>query len=88
VSSSKGFSLAFLVTNKEAADKYSDIVPSSLASFLDKLPMSGWTFTKTRSSLLLAAKSKQLGREQHAWDTVKPAFLRTVSTVFTLSLPQ
>jgi hypothetical protein len=49
--------------------------------------MSEWIFIRTGLLFFLAAKSKQLGREQHMWETWKPAsFSATLrATAFSVS---
>ena len=48
---------------------------------------SEWIFIRTGLSSFFAAKSKQLGREQHIWETWKPASFNATlrATAFSIS---
>jgi len=87
VSSSRGLLCVFWLIISEAAEMWLAIILSSLESREEKVSMSEWIFIRTGLLFFLAAKSKQLGREQHIWETWKPASFNVTlrATAFSVS---
>ena len=88
MSSSRGLSCVFWLIISAVAEVWSAMVLSSVASWCENVSMSEWIFIRSVVLFFLAAKSKQLGREQHMWETWKSASFSAMLRAEAFSISQ